>query len=296
MQPNEATEPVVVREPDALKGARPVLRGESSREAWFLPSSVTPIQALQAASHAARSSQAARPQRLLVAGATGVLGNEVMRRLVGVQRYALTQVLAREPITQALRTVTALVVAGDAAAWPDAPADGFDADASTGLIMFDPPRLYYDRERALWTPRPDQLLAVAQWMRRSGVRTLAIVLPHAQGRLPDALKRGLAGMDEHAVVALGFERVLIVRSAQKGATNAAEGFLHKTAAWMLSIVSFMVPSSEQPVRPSKVAEMVSEALRLLPPGIHIAAPELVWQAAQGNVRDVVARWLAPGAA
>ena len=38
MQPNEATDPVVVREPDASKGARPVLRGEGGREASFLPS------------------------------------------------------------------------------------------------------------------------------------------------------------------------------------------------------------------------------------------------------------------
>ena len=39
MQPNEATDPVVAREPDASKGARPVLRGEGGREASFLPSS-----------------------------------------------------------------------------------------------------------------------------------------------------------------------------------------------------------------------------------------------------------------
>ncbi len=38
MQPNEATDPVVVLEPDASKGARPVLRGEGGREASFLPS------------------------------------------------------------------------------------------------------------------------------------------------------------------------------------------------------------------------------------------------------------------
>ena len=38
MQPNEATDPVVAREPDASKGARPVLRGEGGREASFLPS------------------------------------------------------------------------------------------------------------------------------------------------------------------------------------------------------------------------------------------------------------------
>jgi len=41
MQPNEATDPVVVLEPDASKGARPVLRGEGGREASFLPSTPT---------------------------------------------------------------------------------------------------------------------------------------------------------------------------------------------------------------------------------------------------------------
>src|ERR1035437_1582967 len=38
MQPDKATKPVVVCEPDALKGARPVLRGGEGREASSLPS------------------------------------------------------------------------------------------------------------------------------------------------------------------------------------------------------------------------------------------------------------------
>ena len=38
MQPDDPTKPVVVREPDALKGARPVLRGGGGREASSLPS------------------------------------------------------------------------------------------------------------------------------------------------------------------------------------------------------------------------------------------------------------------
>jgi hypothetical protein len=44
----------------------------------------------------------------------------------------------------------------------------------------------------------------------------------------------------------------------------------------------MVPSSEQPVRASKVAELVDLALRIAPPGVHVAAPELVWQAGAGR--------------
>ncbi|CAN5427171.1 hypothetical protein BH11PSE7_BH11PSE7_35620 [soil metagenome] len=220
-----------------------------------------------------------------MAGATGALGNEVFRRLAGAHAWRATQILAREPIRQGMRAVSALVVGIEAIdSWPI-------AEAGTGVIMFDPPRLYYNRERALWTPQPEQLVALAQWMRRSGVHTLVVVLPHAQGRLPEALKRGLASLDEHAVATLGFERVLLVRTPAKASKHGGVGYLERTAAWMLSIFSFMVPASEQPPRASKVAEFVAEAVRLLPPGIHVASPDLVWNGTHGDVRGVVSSWL-----
>lgn len=241
------------------------------------------FQALQAASR--RPPAGASHQVALLAGATGVLGNEMLRRLAGAGRYGSVTVLAREPITQGLRGVTCVVV-------PPEPGEGWPTlVAQVGVILFDPPRLFYDRERALWTPRPDQLRAVAGWMRSCGVSTLAVVLPHAQGRLPEALKRGLASLDEQAVAALGFDRVLFVRSAQKPGPAPAAGLLAGTAHWMLAVLRYMVPGSEQPVRAAKVGELVDTALQLAPPGIHVAAPELVWRAAQGNLRALVAHWL-----
>lgn len=242
-----------------------------------------PFQVLRGAQ--ATTAPVTRKPRLVIAGATGVLGNEVMRRLVGLQQFETTQVLAREPITAGLRGVTSAMVGDQTPAhWPAAVVD-------LGVILFDPPRLFYDRERALWTPRPEQLPEVAQWMRRSGAHTLAVVLPHAPGRLPDALKRGLANLDEQAVAALGFERLLIIRSAQKPAPAAAAGLLPGIAQWMLSIFKYMVPTSEQPVRAAKVAQFVAVALQLAPPGIHIAAPETVWRAAQGELDTAVRQWL-----
>jgi hypothetical protein len=53
----------------------------------------------------------------------------------------------------------------------------------------------------------------------------------------------------------------------------------------------MVPTTEQPVRAVKVAQFVASALRLAPAGIHVAAPETVWQAAQGDVDAAVRGWL-----
>ncbi|MDB5947180.1 MAG: hypothetical protein JWQ33_2206 [Ramlibacter sp.] len=242
-----------------------------------------PIQVLQAAVR--RTPAAVAPPAVLMAGAAGVLGNEMLRRLAGSGRYGVVRMLTREPITEALRGIACVVVPPEVdGGWPLLP-------AQTGVILFDPPRLFYDRERALWTPRPDQLKALAGWMRRCGVSTLAVVLPHAQGRLPEALKRGLASLDEQAVAALGFDRVLFVRTAEKPAAIAPAGFPDRVAHWMLSAMRYMVPSSEQPVRAAKIAELVELALRSAPPGIHVAAPDLVWRAAQGDLQLAVDAWL-----
>jgi hypothetical protein len=223
--------------------------------------------------------------RLIIAGATGVLGNEVLQRLVGLQLFSETRVLAREPIMAGLRGVHTQMVAGDAPSqWP--PLQGH-----TAVVMFDPPRLFYQRERALWTPRPEDLPELARWLRAGGVSTLAIVMPHTQMRLPEALKRGLASLDEHEVAQLGFDRLLIVRTARKPGAQEGGHFFERLARWMLGTLKYMVPTSEQPVRAVKVAEFVVHALRLAPPGIHVAAPETVWQAAQADVGLAVAAWL-----
>ena len=251
-----------------------------------------PLQALQAAQRPLSPAAAGPGGTLLIAGATGTLGNELVRRLAGAHRYAHTRVLAREPMQDGLRGIeTVLLPPGtdgsDASSmqhWPRIQAD-------VALVCFDPPRLYHDRERALWTPTPEQLPQLARWLRECGVRTLAVVQPHAQGRLPEALKRGLASMDEQSVAALGFERLLLVRSAQKPVDAKKGSAPQRLAAWMLSVARFMVPASEQPVRAAVVAQFVDAALRLAPLGTHVAAPELVWQAAQGQAEPVVRAWL-----
>ncbi|MDQ0073444.1 hypothetical protein J2W34_005252 [Variovorax boronicumulans] len=250
------------------------------------PDSIDPLQALRAASRPAGPAAAATTGTLLIAGATGALGQELLRRLAGSHRYAHARVLAREPIRDGLRGVkTYLSPDLPIAQWPLTSAD-------TAVIAFDPPRLYHDRERALWVPQPADLPELSRWLRASGVRTLAIVQPHDQGKLPEALKRGLASLDEQAVVANGFDRVILVRSARKPLNAKFANPAERLAAWMLSIVRFMVPSSEQPVRASKVAELVDVSLRIAPPGVHVAAPEMVWEASQGQQMQAVAeRWL-----
>jgi hypothetical protein len=240
---------------------------------------VSPSQALEAMNRPLPVSQS-QPD-LLIAGATGALGNAVMQRLVGTHRFAHTQVLAREPMSQGMRTVSLHLVAGDIATWPK-PSQRSATGVLMAVVMFEPPRMYYERERALWTPEPEQLPLLAAWLKSSGVQTLAIVLPHAQGSLPESLKRGLASLDEQALASIGFDRLIIVRSAQKPAALVRTHPLEKLAHWMLGIFQFMVPSSEQPVRPTKLAQMVDVLLQTAPRGITVLAQEEVWTLAQSD--------------
>jgi len=222
---------------------------------------------------------------MLMAGATGALGNAVLQRLAGSVRHPVVRVLAKEAIKPGVSSVEIAKRSGDVISeWPLCPAD-------MGVVMFDPPRLHYQRERALWTPAPSQLPELAAWMRRCGVQTLAVVLPHDQGRLPLALQQGLANLDEQAVAALGFERLLIVRSAAKPAPQPVKGILPRVARAVLSAFAYLVPNSQMPVRASKVAELVDVALRHLPAVIHIAPSELVWRCSQTPVQPLVRAWL-----
>jgi hypothetical protein len=249
--------------------------------------SIQTSTALRAAQQLGLRAAPIRP-RLTIAGATGVLGAEVLRRLAGGGHFAHTQVLAKEAMASSLAQVSVVEVPGDLAAWQAVP-------AQFGVVMFEPPRLYYQRERTLWTPLPEQLLELAQWLKRCGVHTLVVVVPHAQGRLPDAIKRGLANLDEQGLAALGFERLLLVRSAQKAASVPAPGLMTRTATWMLSTLSYLVPATEQPVRPSKLAEFIAVALEQLPVGTRVASPELLWRSAEGNdMQGIVRTWLNNG--
>ncbi|MDR2299930.1 MAG: hypothetical protein LBE30_16480 [Comamonas sp.] len=250
-------------------------------------SSPSPLDVLRGAQRPG-SAAVTRP-RMLLAGATGPLGNEVLNRVVGGQRYALVQVLARERYTEGLRGMQLLPQIGDdALQWPL-------ETAEVGLIMFEPPRPFYQRERALRTPQPAQLQAIAQWMRACGVQTLAVVLPHDMGSLPQSIRQGLANVDEQQVTTLGFERLILVRSAREPARLSAGNVLQRTAKTLLSALSYMVPQSDRPVRAMHVAKLVEAALLHAPPGIHVAAPERVWRAAQKDGLQAELRdWLSHG--
>jgi len=236
---------------------------------------------------------AAALQTVLVAGGGGALGSAVLEALLGSRRFAHVKVLATRALTTAMHGLEPVVV------------DDFDAElpapagapiAATAVIVFDRERHANGRELAFLRPQPERLATLAQWLHAHGTRRLIVVLPHTPASLPEALKAGLANLDEHATAALGFDQLVFVRSAQKPTGARAGQWLQRLADGVLAQMLMMVATSNQPVRAAKVAQFVLELAAQLPgsePGTRVAPPELVWQAAQ--MRDagpLVQAWLA----
>ncbi|MBP6898810.1 MAG: hypothetical protein KBC73_01915 [Burkholderiaceae bacterium] len=239
---------------------------------------------------------AAAPRRLLVIGAGGALGSAVLERLLADAAWSRVATLVIRPVEVAMRGLQA---------WPHDAAGGWQRPADlpwapdTAVLVFDRERGRHGREAALLRPDPAQLAAMGRWLRSAGVRRLLLVTPHAPGLLPQALKAGLASLDEQALAMLGFEQLVLVRPARLGGEAGTERHWgRRIARALLAQLHWMVPQREQPLRPVKVAAFVAElarALPQLPVGTRVVPPELLWQWAQpeGGGAAVLQAWLGP---
>jgi len=253
-------------------------------------------QALRAGSQdAPAAAPAARRPAVLVVGAGGALGSAVVEALLAGGAFAPVRVLVAQDLRAGLDGLESVAAPVSFDADPGADAQASAPLADTALIVFDRIRHANGRDDAFWRAEPALLPAIAAWLQRGGVRRLLVVLPHQVATLPQALKAGLASLDEQAVAALGFEHFIIVRSAQPPAASPNRG-LQKLADLVLAQLRLMTPQPEQPVRAKKVAELAARLAARLPsaaPGTRVMAPEWVWHAAQVvHIDTVVDAWLA----
>lgn len=243
-----------------------------------------PAQALAAAARPPPRVQASQ-RRVLVLGGGGPLGSLVVERLLAGRRFAHVGVWTVQPLQPALSGLEPV----PEATWP-----AFGAD--TALVVFDRERHANGRDQAFGRPLPADLPALATRLQGLGVQVLVVVVPHAPGALPQALKAGLASLDEAAVAALGFSHLVFMRTAQAG--QGAQGLSppQRLARWMLGQVHWMVPKGDQPVRMATVARVAARLATGLPshaPGTRVLPPELMWAAAQAPASDApVDAWLA----
>lgn len=227
---------------------------------------------------------------LIMVGAVGPLGGAVLERLIGTAIHGPVHVATCGELSMAMRGVHPVHLrAGEALA--DAPLQA----ATQAVIVFDQPRSRRGREDALYVPEPADLPALAAWLHRCGVRSLVVVLPHAPMGLPEAVRQGLAGLDEQAVAALDWPHFVLVRPTREAVQEGVRERLDGLAHWLLSQMRFMVPQRERPLRSAEVAGFVAEVLRALPQapaGTRVAAAPLLWRYSQADDgAAVVHAWL-----
>ncbi len=230
---------------------------------------------------------AARADVLLVVGGGGMLGAALLARALGCGRFARVQALVATDLASAFPGFEPL---------PAACLSGAMA-ADTAVIVFERAWRNNGRDEAFVRPQPDQLPLLAAQLRQGGVRRLLVLTPHAPVLLPQALKAGLASLDEGRVAAMGFEQLVFMRSAQ-AAPRLADGggwAARLGAAWW-SQLRWMLPQGELPVRTERLAELAMElAWRLAEaaPATRVLAPDVLRQAAVAEDSGaVLAAWLA----
>ena len=251
--------------------------------------------------HALRAAQPPRPaalrplERALVVGAGGRLGSALLAEALVGGRFQRVAAVVSGPLTSALRGLATLPAA--ALQTPlQAPVPTLGAEV--GFIVFERERHSNGRDDAFLQPDVGDLPILARALHAGGVRRLLVVLPHAPALLPQALKAGLASLDEGAVAALGFEHLVFVRAAQAAGAGTLGSALERFAGWWLSQLRWMVPAREQPLRAVKLAALVVLLARALPqarPGTRVVPPELLWQAAVLSPEGpdaTLAAWLA----
>lgn len=244
-------------------------------------------EALAAAARTPPAAALAGLPRVLVVGGAGVLGSAIVEQLLSTHRFAAVGVAVRQAVQPAMRGLS--IVEDEPAAWVR-----FGAD--TAVIVFDRERHANGRDQAFTRPEPAALPALARRLQQQGVRTLIVAMPHSPAMLPQALKRGLASLDEVAVASQGFEHLVFMRVAQGAAADGPRRSPpQRLAAWMLSQLHWMVPQQEQPVRALTVARVVAVLARTLgraTGGTRVLPPELLWLAAQGGeLEALVDAWL-----
>jgi hypothetical protein len=235
----------------------------------------------------------------LVVGAGGPLGPAVLERALACGGFARVHAVAEEKVAPALRGFMAHP-------WADLqePAATAAPLPALAFVVFDRERMANGRDDAFHRPDPGTLPALAGALHARGVQRLVVVQPHAAASLPQALREGLATLDEAAVAALGFDHLVVMRASRDlGADGAPRRSVpERLAGWMLGQLRWMVPQREQPVRAASVAALAVAIARALghaqdrdaaASSTRVVPADLVWRAAQTRDVDALAQaWLA----
>ena len=202
------------------------------------------------------------PRRLLVAGATGRLGESLLNESLARGGYDEVVALAEVDATMSLG-IRGLSLAPAHALPPLDAALVAPSDAGTPGA-----RSFHGRDAPFVQVEPARMPSVAQAAARAGARTLVLVHPLPAWQQLSALHLGLSGEAELSIARLPFDSVTVLRPVA-AAAGPAGGWLQRVAHVYLSLQLLMMPRSLPTLTSAQVARAAVDLLREPARGVRV---------------------------
>ncbi len=208
---------------------------------------------------------AAAPRRVLIAGASGLVGQELLRRLLADPGCAVVHSVGRRtlPLTDArLRQVSA-----DFSALPPLPA------ATEAYIALGTTLAVAGSQAAFRAVDFDAVLAFARAAQAAGVARLGVVSAMGADAGSRLFYNRVKGEMEQALRALGFEVLVIARPALISGDRAALGQPGRQAEGLglvlMRALAPLTPRTLRPIAAARVAVALLEAVAHGPAGTRV---------------------------
>ncbi len=220
--------------------------------------SSSPTAPLEAALAADRNAAAETPQRTALAlGLVGGLGEELLAALMAAPEYRAVHVGVTQMLGSAASRFRPWLI-GQGVVLADDAFVGVTGD-ETFVPSASPIRRYGE----------DELLEAARIAREAGATTLAVVAP-----LPALLQMGeatrtLASVDEVALVAMGFTRLVLVRPTAADDMRRLPMPLALARTVGRTLADLMLPSYTKALSARTAAAAIVEAVRAAKPGVTV---------------------------
>jgi len=217
-----------------------------------------PSAPLPAALAADRNASAEEPQRTALAlGLVGGLGEELLAALMAAPEYRAVHVGVTQALTSAAPKFRPWLI-GQGVVLADDAFVGVTGD-ETLVPSASPIRRYGEHE----------VLDAARTAREAGATTLVVVAP-----LPALLQMGeatrtLASVDEVALVAMGFTRLLLVRPTAADDTRRLPLPLALVRTVGRTLADIMLPAYTKALSARTAAAAIVEAVRAAQPGVTV---------------------------
>lgn len=215
------------------------------------------------------TASATPPRTALLAGATGLIGRELLARLLADPGYGLVHVLLRRAAPE-IQTHPRLVLhVVDYGALPVLPPvdDAYIALGTTIKVA--------GSQEAFRRVDHDHVVAVAKAARAAGAQRLAIVSALGADANSRVFYNRVKGQMQADVAALGFPHVVFAQPSLLVGDRAVLGQPVRSgevwAARLLGPVMGLVPKGVRPIAARDVAAALIATLRAPRPGVHLLA-------------------------